>query len=167
MLSKLTTALRIRSSNVLTELQTWSIPLVDLTTKFSQLAPDFAITTFFETADTYGVRVVPEGSARMGQRNERTVGLIGNHLQICRFKDETDPNYKRVLQRFKAEAVSVFEHERTGEPLTPITMHRDFIRSAVRDIRSWDDKTPADEEGAAGLDASLQERLSALPRPQR
>lgn len=37
--------------------QDGSIPLVELTTNFSELAPNFAITTFYEEQDTYGVRV--------------------------------------------------------------------------------------------------------------
>jgi hypothetical protein len=60
LLTKLTAALCVRSSNVINRLETWSLPLVNLTTRFSQLAPNFAITAFFETADMHGVRVVPE-----------------------------------------------------------------------------------------------------------
>ena len=143
LLTKLTTALRIRSSNAITQLKTWSLPLVDLTTRFSQLAPDFAITTFFETVDTYGVRVVPEGSARLGQRNERTIGLIGNHLQICRFEDEMDPNYRRVIQRFKAEAEDVLEHEQIPESTLSSMRHYASLGNR-RDMENLED------HGAAG-----------------
>jgi hypothetical protein len=45
------------TTKVVEELKTWSIPLVELTTNFSELAPNFAITTFYEEQDTYGVRV--------------------------------------------------------------------------------------------------------------
>lgn len=54
---KLTQGLRLKASEVTTELNTWSNPLVDLTARFSEIAPDIAITTFFETADIHGVRV--------------------------------------------------------------------------------------------------------------
>jgi len=56
-LTRLSRGLGIHSANVLTELETWSSPLVELTTSFAQLAPKYEITTFFEEQDTHGVRV--------------------------------------------------------------------------------------------------------------
>jgi hypothetical protein len=47
-------------------------------------------------------QVVNEGSARLGQRNERIVGLAANHFQICKFATETESNYRRVLSRLEA-----------------------------------------------------------------
>lgn len=126
------------------ELETWSLPLVDLTTSFSQLAPDFAITSFFETADTYGVRVVPEGSARLGQRNERTVALSGNHLQICKFEGEADGNYERVLRRFEAEAAAILGGELVSDSLLSLSQVQPIPSSA----------------------ATLKARLHALSKPQ-
>ena len=109
-----------RDTVVSKELQRWSKPLVEQTTLFSEIAPNFAITTFYESLPFYGVivriliilqsqwlffltwrQVVPEGSARMGQKNERIVELDANHHSICKFL-KSDPNYSRVLARFEA-----------------------------------------------------------------
>lgn len=56
-LTKLSTGLVIASSKAVQELQTWSTPLVELTTAFSEIAPKFEITTFFEQKKTHGVLV--------------------------------------------------------------------------------------------------------------
>jgi hypothetical protein len=56
-LTRLSRGLGIHSANVLAELETWSNPLVELTTSFAQLAPKYEITTFFEEQDTHGLRV--------------------------------------------------------------------------------------------------------------
>ena len=54
-------------------------------------------------------QVVPEGSARLGQRNERTVGLGADYRQICKFEKETDANYRRVLGRLEAIIIVIRE----------------------------------------------------------
>lgn len=56
-LGKLGKSIGLRSTQVTEELQRWSDPLVELTTTFSQIAPDFQITTFFEKRLTHGVMV--------------------------------------------------------------------------------------------------------------
>jgi len=168
MLSKITRAIRVRTSEVTQELETWSTPLVDLTASFSQLAPDFAITTFYETADTYGVRVVPEGSAKLGQRNERHVGLRGNHFQICKFEDEADPNYRRVLKRVEAEAAAILEGEVVSITSPPVLQSLpDIVQKTSLEVGDTSENSPSLEDDAgAERDAGLESRLSALPRPQ-
>jgi hypothetical protein len=48
-------------------------------------------------------QVVHEGSARMGQRNERIRGLEADHISICKLT-ENNPNWQIVLSRFEAIA---------------------------------------------------------------
>jgi hypothetical protein len=55
------------------------------------------------------VKVVHEGSARLGLRNERTVGLDTDHQQICKFYDEQDHNYQRVLLRLETVVGAIRE----------------------------------------------------------
>lgn len=47
----------IRDSNLVRELQTWSSPLLELSTVFADLAPRFQLTSFFEENKTNGVMV--------------------------------------------------------------------------------------------------------------
>lgn len=49
--------LGVKSAKVTHELERWSDPLVELTTNFSELAPRFLISTFFEEQKTNGVLV--------------------------------------------------------------------------------------------------------------
>jgi hypothetical protein len=48
------------------ELQRWSDPLVELTTTFSEIAPNYQITTFFEQQLTHGVMVRVPGESWPG-----------------------------------------------------------------------------------------------------
>ncbi|KAK1456142.1 hypothetical protein CMEL01_16554 [Colletotrichum melonis] len=50
-------AVGVRTTEVVEELKRWSFPLVELTTTFAELAPRFAITTFFEKKKTNGMLV--------------------------------------------------------------------------------------------------------------
>ncbi|KAI1923542.1 hypothetical protein LOZ60_005146 [Ophidiomyces ophidiicola] len=86
-------------SSPLNELKLWSYSLAEKTMAFSEIAPELDITTFF---GTLGKRVVDEGSARLGLRNERVVALHTTDEDICRFADEQDSNYIRVLRRLEA-----------------------------------------------------------------
>ncbi|KAI9782759.1 MAG: hypothetical protein M1816_001711 [Peltula sp. TS41687] len=108
-LDKLTTILGIKSTEVTKELKTWSTPLLELSTEFSELAPRFNLTTFFEQRSYHGVTVVHEGSARMGQQSERVIGLDADHRDICKFESTGDSNYKRVLKRLEAVATEIEE----------------------------------------------------------
>ena len=56
-LSKLSRVLGMTASTSTDELQRWSNPLKDLTRIFSEIAPDFEITTFYEEKALYGVKV--------------------------------------------------------------------------------------------------------------
>ncbi|KAI1967136.1 hypothetical protein LOZ58_000633 [Ophidiomyces ophidiicola] len=86
-------------SSPLNELKLWSHSLAEKTMAFSEIAPELDITTFF---GTLGKSVVDEGSARLGLRNERVVALHTTDEDICRFADEQDSNYIRVLRRLEA-----------------------------------------------------------------
>jgi len=101
-LGHISKAVGIRRANVTKELQTWSNELVELTTLFSEQIPDLSITTFFEMQPTYGVIVVPEGSARLGQRNEIPRGLYESHITICKYPTPESDSYRAVLPRFEA-----------------------------------------------------------------
>jgi len=56
-LGHISKAVGIRRANVTKELQTWSVPLTELTVLFSEQIPDLLITSFFETQPVYGVVV--------------------------------------------------------------------------------------------------------------
>lgn len=47
----------VKSSTNVQDLETWSHALLDLSTTFAEIADDFAITTFYEKFQTYGVQV--------------------------------------------------------------------------------------------------------------
>jgi len=112
-------ALGLRNTEVAKELKRWSYPLVELTTHFSDLAPNFQITTFFEKKKTHGILVVPEASARMGQQNERTRGLEADHNSVCKFT-EVDPNWQVVLGRMEAIAETIAQELQLEIPNVPI-----------------------------------------------
>ncbi|KAI2181583.1 hypothetical protein LOZ24_000603 [Ophidiomyces ophidiicola] len=92
-------------SSPLNELKLWSYSLAEKTMAFSEIAPELDITTFF---GTLGKRVVDEGSARLGLRNERVVALHTTDEDICRFADEQDSNYIRVLRRLEAVVGDIY-----------------------------------------------------------
>lgn len=50
-------AVRLRNTEVVEELKRWSNPLVDLTRTFSELAPRFSVSTYFEKKTTNGILV--------------------------------------------------------------------------------------------------------------
>ncbi|KAL4949046.1 hypothetical protein BDW69DRAFT_175260 [Aspergillus filifer] len=91
----------------------WSAPLEELTATFSEIAPNYDITTFFEQRAIEGVIVVPEGSARMGQANERIRGLNENHVSLCRFSG-ADSNWRIVSGRLQAIADSINKDRSEG-----------------------------------------------------
>jgi len=46
-------------------------------------------------------QVVPEASARIGQRNEESRPLMEDHRSICRFATADTTSYRRVLARLE------------------------------------------------------------------
>ena len=58
-LERLTAILGTRLAEVIKDLQTWSTPLLEFTTGFSELAPKFNIKTFFEQRSDHGVTIKP------------------------------------------------------------------------------------------------------------
>jgi hypothetical protein len=65
-LGKIGRSIGLRSTQVTEELQRWSDPLVELTTTFSEIAPNYQITTFFEQQLTHGVMVRVPGESWPG-----------------------------------------------------------------------------------------------------
>lgn len=148
------------------ELQRWSDPLVDLATTFSDIAPKFQITTFFEKQLTHGVmvsvldkhltglgadneliirnQVVHQGSAHMNQQNERIRGLEADHISICKL-EERDSNWQIVSSRFEAIA----------EEISAVRVIQNLPRVAYSNL----------EEQLR--DTSLERRLHALNQPHR
>ncbi|KAK8189294.1 uncharacterized protein BKA78DRAFT_319145 [Phyllosticta capitalensis] len=111
-------AFRVRNSAVVEELKRWSNPLNELTTTFSELAERFQITTYFETKPTNGILVVPEGSARMGQKHERISGLEADHRGVCKFSAE-ESNWNRVSARLRAIARDIRQRVDLAFPTVP------------------------------------------------
>ena len=148
-LSHISSAVGIRRANVTKELQTWSKPLVELTTLFSEQIPDLFITTFFETQPVYGVIVVNEGSARIGQRNEVMRPMNENHLSICKFATEEHPSYRSVLARFEA----------TWDEIKRQTDAENAMKSIQRNAGSLQQRSG----GPDGVSSqSLEERIKKL-----
>lgn len=50
----------------------------------------------------------------MGQRNERVIPLDADHREICRFGNNKDSNYLRVLRRLEAVAIEIEEETTDG-----------------------------------------------------
>jgi hypothetical protein len=144
-LSQISRAIGIKRANVTKELQTWSKPLVELTTLFSEQIPDLLITTFFETQPTYGVIVVDEGSARLGQRNEVSRPMNANHLSICKFANEDDPSYRSVLARLEA----------TSDVIKTRASEEAALRSMPKSVGVL-------QQSAGTSSQSLEERLKKL-----
>ncbi|KAI1130691.1 hypothetical protein F5Y10DRAFT_106906 [Nemania abortiva] len=101
MLGGLGKIIGLQSTEVVEELKRWSDPLVELTTTFSELLPRFDITTYCETKKTNGILVVPQGSAKLGHKNEQSRDLVGNHREICKISED-DPNWHIVIGRLEA-----------------------------------------------------------------
>ncbi|OKL63855.1 hypothetical protein UA08_01111 [Talaromyces atroroseus] len=116
-LSGLGKAILLKNTEVVDELARWSAPLVELTTAFSEIAPRYNITTFFEQRPTNGVIIVPEASARMGQGNERVRGLDADHLSLCRFTG-ADGTWNMVANRLEAVADNI-RNDMAGEEAKP------------------------------------------------
>ncbi|KAI8955665.1 hypothetical protein F4801DRAFT_528534 [Xylaria longipes] len=101
MLGGLGKIIGVQSTEVVEELKRWSDPLVELTTTFSELLARFDITTYCETKKINGILVVPQGSAKLGHKNEQSRDLVGNHREICKFTED-DPNWHIVIGRLEA-----------------------------------------------------------------
>ncbi|KAL4756001.1 uncharacterized protein BDW70DRAFT_164915 [Aspergillus foveolatus] len=113
-LGKLRETVLLGRSEIVDELAQWSALLAELTTPFSEVAPRYIITTFFEQKPTKGVIIVAESSAGMGQANERIRGLDADHISLCRFT-RTDSNWKVVASRLEAIASLVNENLSGGK----------------------------------------------------
>jgi hypothetical protein len=148
-LSHISSAIGIKRANVTKELQTWSKPLVELTTMFSEQLPDLLITTFFETRPTYGVIVVNEGSARIGQRNEVMRPMNENHLSICKFATEQQPSYRSVLARFEATWDEIKKQKDTEAAM----------KSMQNNARELEERSKESDEVSG---QSLEERMKKL-----
>ncbi|KAM4063706.1 alpha/beta hydrolase family protein [Hirsutella rhossiliensis] len=103
-------AVGLRSTEVVGELKRWSHTLVEQTTLFADLWERFDITTFYETMKTNGVMIVPDGAARVGQRNEQARRLVADHIQVCKFS-ENDANWTTVRGRLDAIVEGIMEAE--------------------------------------------------------
>lgn len=80
---------------------------------------------------------MPEGSARLGQQRERTVGLDTDHREICKFADEKDANYKRVLKRMEAIMIEISESADLMLPKLPSNVQD---RDLEERFKALDDK---------------------------
>ncbi|OHE97572.1 hypothetical protein CORC01_07187 [Colletotrichum orchidophilum] len=99
---------RLRNTRVVDDLKRWSNPLVELTTAFAEMWERFDITTFYETKKTHGVMMVPEGAAKVGQKNEQARALLADHVGVCKFSVD-DPNWVSVQGRLNAVAEKIYE----------------------------------------------------------
>ena len=50
---------------------------------------------------------VDEGSSRLNKKAETVLPIACNHYDVCKFKDQEDPNYTKVLGRLQAEIHSM------------------------------------------------------------
>ncbi|KAL4982522.1 hypothetical protein BDW68DRAFT_182459 [Aspergillus falconensis] len=126
----------LQEFEVVEELKQWSNMLAELTSEFGELAPGFQMTTFYESEETNGVLVVPEGSARMGQKTERMRGLNANHTNICKFT-ETDGNWPAVSGRLDAIAqnIGLLESVAVSGPSTIVTVSEDDLARRLRQLQ--------------------------------
>ncbi|GKZ81458.1 hypothetical protein AnigIFM56816_005979 [Aspergillus niger] len=149
-LTNVSRAIGIKSSDVLQELQRWSNSLLDLNRLFSQQIADLKVTTFFELEDTYGVRVVPEGSARLSNLKwETSQGLHRNHLNICKFAREDESDFRSVKARFHAIGTEIMAEAAPMSCNLPVAS-----TAAISHLGAQE----AEEE----RDKKLQERFNAL-----
>lgn len=89
------------NKELLSVMKTESEEAFRLSYEFRNIATRLSITSFFETLPTtVGLGssvIVGRDSAILGVPNEYSVALHAQHRDLCKFADETDPNYKRVL----------------------------------------------------------------------
>lgn len=77
---------------------------------------DFRVKTFQEGLGLTGIhlgvlgnKVVPNYSSAIGDQREQAETLQANHMDMCRFTGEDDPNYRKVAGELRAIYVSIQE----------------------------------------------------------
>jgi hypothetical protein len=77
---------------------------------------DFWVKTFQEGLGLTGVhlgalgnKVVPDYSSLLGDHRERAETLQANHMEMCRFSREDDPNYRKVAGEIRSIYLSMSE----------------------------------------------------------
>ncbi|KAI4212781.1 MAG: hypothetical protein LQ351_004483 [Letrouitia transgressa] len=77
-----------------------SLATQSINDEFPQYSQNLQLFSFYETITTgYGVGkslIVDKDLATLGYPNERTAYLNANHRNVCKYQDETDPNYQTV-----------------------------------------------------------------------
>jgi len=84
--------------------------------------------------------VVPHTSGHMGIEQERTGTIFANHRDMCRFRDERDPGFRRIINvvaEFAAAALKGVvgesrERSTVEEPLVELLVEPEEL-----DITSW------------------------------
>ncbi|CAL8582709.1 hypothetical protein XPA_008358 [Xanthoria parietina] len=80
-----------------------SLATQSINDEFPQYSQDLQLFSFYETLPTsYGVGkslVVDKDLAILNYVNERTAYLNANHRDVCKYANQSDPNYKTVQKR--------------------------------------------------------------------
>ncbi|KAL8940002.1 MAG: hypothetical protein Q9211_002481 [Gyalolechia sp. 1 TL-2023] len=83
-----------------TDLHRNSLATQSINDEFPQYSQDLQLFSFYETLPTsYAIGkslIVDKDLATLGYINERTAYLNANHRDICKYADQSDPNYKTV-----------------------------------------------------------------------
>lgn len=83
-----------------TDLHRNSLATQSINDEFPQYSQDLQLFSFYETLPTnYAIGkslIVDKDLATLGYVNERTAYLNANHRDVCKYADQSDPNYKTV-----------------------------------------------------------------------
>ncbi|UKZ77190.1 hypothetical protein TrVFT333_004909 [Trichoderma virens FT-333] len=74
-------------------------PVLEVNETFYQFASDLHLWSFFESlpmSDFSNILVVDKHSATLGFENESVSHMDADHRTICKFKYQSDPNYKKI-----------------------------------------------------------------------
>jgi pimeloyl-ACP methyl ester carboxylesterase len=93
-----------------------SATLVEMNHEFRAYSDDLHLWSFFETLPMHGLGrglVVDKYSATLGFRNEEVSFMDADHRNVCKFRDEKDPNYQK-LRNALSSAVSMIKNGGKG-----------------------------------------------------
>lgn len=93
------------SKTFVTELNRSSDSISSINDSFRHFAEDLRLWSFYETVDSdlgaTKARIVDKNSATLGFAHEMNSPLDADHRGVCKFDQDTDPNYQTLLKAFR------------------------------------------------------------------
>ncbi|KAL8893845.1 MAG: hypothetical protein Q9192_004863 [Flavoplaca navasiana] len=143
-----------------------SLATQSINDEFPQYSRDLQLFSFYETLPTsYGVGkslVVDKDLATLNYANERTAYLDANHRDVCKYANQSDPNYKTVRNAL----ASTIDNFRTRQTVSKRELDREQRRRLDTFLRikdaPEDDLMDIDSMRTAGSCEWLLQRKSFL-----